>query len=335
MTSSLALTGPFRAFAGNAMMAARQAAAAAAAALGSGSAGCAVLLLPETCELPGWGSCVVRLQAFNNLPGTYVDTLFVQVGVTVMVGDLTRLGFPFVLLAEPESPVYVCKPQIKRNSQPRAIVQSPHQVLTKKLFNCVSVCPSHLPVTRPCMPGRVQVGDLHPQQIPVTLQVVGTPLVLSKHRVQRPASEVLHSLMHHQHQHVPALLPADGSSGTQHGADLTAGTCSSVSGGDNASCSSSGGGNSSSQEGREACKLDFGIIPAGLEVQRTVFVSNTGVHLIACRVGGHSLRIKKNWCMDCLLSFQQGSSSVAAVVHLGLECGARLPTQLLDGCCVV
>jgi hypothetical protein len=60
-------------------MAARQAAAAAAAALGSGSAGCAVQLLPDTSHLPGWGNCVIRLQAFNNLPGTYVDTLFVQV----------------------------------------------------------------------------------------------------------------------------------------------------------------------------------------------------------------------------------------------------------------
>lgn len=77
---SATLKGPFRAFAGNAMMAARQAAAAAAAALGSSSAGCAVHLLPDACQLPGWGRSVLRLQAFNNLPGTYVDTLSVQVG---------------------------------------------------------------------------------------------------------------------------------------------------------------------------------------------------------------------------------------------------------------
>lgn len=80
-SSSGSLKGPFRAFPGNAMMAARQAAAAAAAALGSGSLGCAVQLLPEACQLPGWGSCLVRLQAFNSLPGSYVDTLFVQVGM--------------------------------------------------------------------------------------------------------------------------------------------------------------------------------------------------------------------------------------------------------------
>jgi hypothetical protein len=192
----------------------------------------------------------------------------------------------------------------------------------------------------------VQIGDLQPQQIPVTLQVVGTPLVLSKHRVQRPASEVLHSLMHHQHQPVPALLqtadPAASSSGTQYAANPTTGTGSSGGGGDSASSGTSSSGTSSSgtsssggssQEGREACKLDFGIIPAGLEVQRTVFVSNTGVHLTACRVGGHNLRIEKTSCTDCLLSFQEGSSSVEALVHL--ECGARLPTQLLGGCCVV
>jgi len=77
---SASLKGPFRAFAGNAMMAARQAAAAAAAALGSGSAGCAVHVLPDACQLAGWGRSVLRLQAFNNLPGTYVDTLSVQVG---------------------------------------------------------------------------------------------------------------------------------------------------------------------------------------------------------------------------------------------------------------
>jgi hypothetical protein len=76
----MVLKGPFRAFAGNAMMAARQAAAAAAAALGPDAYGCAVQLLPDACELPGWGSCILRLKAFNNLPGTYVDTLFVQVG---------------------------------------------------------------------------------------------------------------------------------------------------------------------------------------------------------------------------------------------------------------
>lgn len=79
-SSSMVLKGPFKAFAGNAMMAARQAAAAAAAALGSEAYGCAVQLLPDACELPGWGSCMLRLQAFNNLPGSYVDTLFVQVG---------------------------------------------------------------------------------------------------------------------------------------------------------------------------------------------------------------------------------------------------------------
>jgi hypothetical protein len=62
------------------MMAARQAAAAAAAALGTGAAGCAVQLLPDAVELPGWGSCLLRLQAFNNLPGSYFDTLYVQVG---------------------------------------------------------------------------------------------------------------------------------------------------------------------------------------------------------------------------------------------------------------
>jgi hypothetical protein len=79
-SSSIVLKGPFRAFAGNAMMAARQAAAAAAAALGSGAFGCAVQLLPDACELPGWGTCTLRLTSFNNLPGSYVDTLFVQVG---------------------------------------------------------------------------------------------------------------------------------------------------------------------------------------------------------------------------------------------------------------
>jgi hypothetical protein len=78
-SSMLALKGPFRAFAGNAMMAARQAAAAAAAALGPESKGCAVQLLPEARQLPGWGSCLLRLQAFNSLPGSYCDTLYVQV----------------------------------------------------------------------------------------------------------------------------------------------------------------------------------------------------------------------------------------------------------------
>lgn len=77
--ATLQLRGPFRTFAGNAMMAARQAAAAAAAALGPCSSGCAVQLHPAACELPAWGGCVIRLQAFNNLPGTFIDTLYVQV----------------------------------------------------------------------------------------------------------------------------------------------------------------------------------------------------------------------------------------------------------------
>lgn len=85
------------------------------------------------------------------------------------------------------------------------------------------------------------------------LAVVGNPLVLSKHRVQHAASEVLHSLLQqhpHQHQHQQPAL-----------------------------CGASGGGSSSSSsspQGGEACSLDFGIIPAGLEVQRSFFVRNTG-----------------------------------------------------------
>lgn len=73
---------PFRAPAGNAMMAARQLAAAAAAALADGR-GCAVTLEPVdggSCRsVPGWGSLQLRILAFNNMPGTYADTLHVQV----------------------------------------------------------------------------------------------------------------------------------------------------------------------------------------------------------------------------------------------------------------
>lgn len=74
------LQGPFRAAAGNTMMAARLVAAAAAAALDGGCAGCAVAVEPQSAELQGWGEVEMRLIAYNNLPGTYMDILNVQVG---------------------------------------------------------------------------------------------------------------------------------------------------------------------------------------------------------------------------------------------------------------
>lgn len=105
----------------------------------------------------------------------------------------------------------------------------------------------------------MQVGDLPPQQIPMTLQVVGTPLVVSKHRVQRQGSDVLHALMHHQHQ-----LPQPQSSTDAADATRAGHACSNIP--------------DIVQDSRAACTLDFGVITAGMEVQKTFFVSNTGEH---------------------------------------------------------
>lgn len=80
----------------------------------------------------------------------------------------------------------------------------------------------------------------------MSLQVVGSPLTISKHRVQRPASDVLHALLLHP---APGAVHSEGS-----------GTTSS----------------SSSQHSRPACSLDFGVVTAGLEVQKTFVISNTG-----------------------------------------------------------
>lgn len=74
------LQGPFSAAAGNTAMAARLVAAAAAAALGDGCRGCAVVVDPDAADLVGWGSVELRLIAYNNLPGTYVDYVNIQVG---------------------------------------------------------------------------------------------------------------------------------------------------------------------------------------------------------------------------------------------------------------
>lgn len=111
-----------------------------------------------------------------------------------------------------------------------------------------------------------QVGELPPRQIPMTLQVVGTPLVISKQRVQRQALEVLHTLMQQQHQQLlapPSQTPAFSTAGA-------AAAC-----GGMASTSSSGV--AVSQNSKAACALDFGIISAGLPVQKSFYVTNTGV----------------------------------------------------------
>lgn len=89
----------------------------------------------------------------------------------------------------------------------------------------------------------------------MTLQVIGTPLLMSKHRVQRQGSDVLHALMHHQHQLLQSHSPAD------------------IAGGQVAGCDST---NSTQEDSRAACVLDFGVITAGMEVQKTFFVSNIG-----------------------------------------------------------
>lgn len=73
--------GPFRSTAGNSMMAARKVVAAAQEALGERQHGCAVCIQPCTAILQGWGSLELRLVAYNNLLGTYVDHLCVQVRV--------------------------------------------------------------------------------------------------------------------------------------------------------------------------------------------------------------------------------------------------------------
>lgn len=84
------LEGPFRASAGNTMMAARLIASAAAAALGGGCLGCAVDVQPGLADLVGWGDVVMRLLAYNNLPGTYVDVLSVQVSFDLVVVVVLR-----------------------------------------------------------------------------------------------------------------------------------------------------------------------------------------------------------------------------------------------------
>lgn len=115
----------------------------------------------------------------------------------------------------------------------------------------------------------LQVGDLPPRQIPCILQVNGSPLLLSKHRVQRQASDVLQALMQQHGQHpqpVPSLQqqqPEAGSDGCRNGP--------------------------SQHNSRTACSIDFGVVPAGVEVQRTFYVSNTGVCVCVC--GRVSVRV--------------------------------------------
>ncbi|KAF8066262.1 DLEC1 [Scenedesmus sp. PABB004] len=95
--------GPFHAAAGNAMLAARQVAADAAAALGGGRRGAAVDVRPRSAALPGWGGAELRLVAFNDLPGTYVDTLHVQAGdlpVQAIPLRLAVAGSPLALSRE-------------------------------------------------------------------------------------------------------------------------------------------------------------------------------------------------------------------------------------------
>lgn len=155
----------------------------------------------------------------------------------------------------------------------------------------------------------MQVGDLPPQRIPTTLQVVGSPLVLNKHRVQRQASEVLHTLMRHQQQllKLPQAPPKSSSSRAAQGSDR----------GDalvvpnNAGCSdsssvrsgSSVGSSDHDRDSKVSCSLDFGVVPAGMEVRQTFYASNSGaipagalnaVGSVASQVFGYSSTHARN-----------------------------------------
>jgi hypothetical protein len=140
-----------------------------------------------------------------------------------------------------------------------------------------------------------QVGELPPQRIPVALKVEGSPLVISKQRVQVQGSEVLHTLLHQQQR--PLLLPsrqplrlpvaaaccggsADASGDASHGKGSDNNNHSQLSGAATGSSGATGsveGSIASTQRSvRTDVRLDFGVVPAGVEVQHTLFVSNTG-----------------------------------------------------------
>jgi hypothetical protein len=99
--------------------------------------------------------------------------------------------------------------------------------------------------------------------------------------VQRQASEVLHTLIWHQQQllRLPQAVPGldacgtaaqDSSQGGALAAPSSAG-CSS-----NNSSSSSGSSSDAERGSKVSCSLDFGVVPAGMQVQQTFFVSNPG-----------------------------------------------------------
>lgn len=141
----------------------------------------------------------------------------------------------------------------------------------------------------------MQVGDLPPQQIPIILRVEGSPLVLSNHRAQRAASEVLHTLLHHQHQQLLSshrAQAAQHTSVTQQIDGAHNGSCKEGDSGSGGSGSSSGGCESSSGEAvgpgaagsGSVCRVDLGVVPAGLQVQRAFFLCNTGEFIAVCTV---------------------------------------------------
>jgi len=122
--------------------------------------------------------------------------------------------------------------------------------------------------------------------------------VLSNHRAQRAASEVLHTLLHHQHQQL--LLPhraqaAQRTSVTQQIDVAHNGSCVEGDGGSGSGSSGSGGCETSSGEAGginvstsgaagsgAVCRVDLGVVPAGLQVQRAFYLCNTGEVITVC-----------------------------------------------------
>jgi hypothetical protein len=104
--------------------------------------------------------------------------------------------------------------------------------------------------------------------------------------MQWQASEVLHTLMRHQQQllKLPQALPGHASSEAAQGSDrgeaselLKNDGCSDS---NRLSSSSSSSGSNREGDSKVSCKLEFGAVPAGMEVRQTFYVSNSGEGLL-------------------------------------------------------